>query len=260
MVNLHVVTAEASAPASDRIVGEHPRLSSTWILGWRQAGQLLIVYLCLTLVFAAVGWVAFGDQRRWWLVRVDERVADWFVDRRTSGWNTASLVGSMLSESVVKVVVTALVVLVLLRVLRRWYEATFVAVSLILEAMVFITTTVLVGRSRPAVPQLDGSPVGSSYPSGHVAAAACYGAVALVVIWHCSRRWLTVACILVATAIPLVVSAARMYRGMHFLSDVVAGLLLGVASVVITWKILSPAERSRRRSLLAEPSPSPSPI
>ena len=41
-----------------------------------------------------------------------------------------------------------------------------------------------------------------------------------------------------------------MYRGMHFMSDVVAGMILGAVSVVVTLLILTPAERARRARAL----------
>jgi undecaprenyl-diphosphatase len=222
-------------------------LRRTWIIGWHEARQLLVAYVSMTGVFALVGWVAFGDHRRWWLVDVDERVSRWFADRRTDPLNTATLIGSWLSETVTKIAVTAIVVLILLRWLRRWYEALVVSVALILEAMVFITTTVIVGRHRPPVPHLDGSPVGSSFPSGHVAAAVCYAAIALVVGSNCARRWIVVTLWTLAVAVPIIVGLSRMYRGMHFMSDVVAGMLLGAVSVFVTLLILTPAERARRR-------------
>jgi membrane-associated phospholipid phosphatase len=37
-----------------------------------------------------------------------------------------------------------------------------------------------------------------------------------------------------------------MYRGMHFMSDVVAGMILGAVSVAVTLLILTPPERERR--------------
>ena len=73
----------------------------------------------MTAVFALVGWVAFGHHRRWWLVNVDERIARWFADQRTDPLNTATLIGSWLSETVTKIAVTAIVVLILLRWLHR---------------------------------------------------------------------------------------------------------------------------------------------
>jgi len=221
-------------------------LRRTWIIGWHEVRQLLVAYIATTGVFALVGWVAFGDHRHWWLVDVDERISRWFANHRTDQLNTATLIGSWLSETVTKIAVTAIVVLILLRWLHRWYEALVVAVALILEAMVFITTTFIVGRNRPPVTHLDGSPVGSSFPSGHVAAAVCYAAIAIVVGSNCARRWIVAALWTLAVAVPIIVGLSRMYRGMHFLSDVVAGMLLGAVSVLLTLLILTPAERARR--------------
>jgi membrane-associated phospholipid phosphatase len=224
----------------------HEPLRRTWIIGWHEVGLLAVAYVAMTAVFALAGWVAFGDDRRWWLVDLDERTARWFADQRTDPLNTATLIGSWMSETVTKIVVTAIVVLILLRWLHRWYEALVVAVALILEAMVFITTTFIVGRSRPPVPHLDGSPVGSSFPSGHVAAAVCYAAIAIVVGRNCAKRWVVVTLWTIAVLTPVIVGLSRMYRGMHFMSDVVAGMILGAASVAVTLLILTPPERARR--------------
>ena len=224
----------------------HTPLRRTWILGWHEVGQLVIAYLAMTGVLALVGWLAFADNRRWWLVTADERVSRWFADQRTDPLNTATLIGSWLSETVTKIAVTAIVVLILLKWLHRWYEALVVAVTLILEAMVFITTTFIVGRDRPPVPHLDGSPVGSSFPSGHVAAAVCYAAIAVAVGRNCTRRWIVVSLWSLAIAVPLIVGLSRMYRGMHFMSDVVGGMILGAVSVIVTLLILTPPERARR--------------
>jgi membrane-associated phospholipid phosphatase len=225
---------------------EDHALRRTWILGWREAGQLAVAYVAITAVFALAGWVAFGDDRRWWLVDLDERVSRRFIAHRTDPLDTATLIGSWLSETVTKIAVTAVVVLILLRWLHRWYEALVVAVALILEAMVFITTTWIVGRPRPPLPHLDTSPVGSSFPSGHVAAAVCYAAIAVVAGRNCARRWVVVTLWSVAILTPIIVGLSRMYRGMHFMSDVVAGMILGAVSVVVTLLILTPAERARR--------------
>jgi len=218
-------------------------------LGWRQLGELVVAYIAMTGVFALIGWAAFGGHRHWWLVDTDERISRWFADHRTGSLNTATLIGSWLSETVTKIAVTAIVVLILLRWLRRWYEALVVSVTLILEAMVFITTTFIVGRDRPPVPHLDGSPVGSSFPSGHVAAAVCYAAIAVVVGRNCARRWMVVSLWTLAILVPIIVGLSRMYRGMHFMSDVVAGMLVGTVSVIVTLLILTPPERARRERL-----------
>ena len=250
MAHLLAVGLDDPADRTDRKSEPHQPLRRTWIIGWHEARQLAVAYIAMTAVFALVGWVAFGNDRHWWLVDVDERISRWFAAQRTDPLNTATLIGSWLSETVTKIAVTAIVVLILLRWLRRWYEALVVAVALILEAMVFITATFIVDRSRPPVPHLDGSPVGSSFPSGHVAAAVCYAAIAIVIGSNCARRWVVVTLWTLAVAVPIIVGLSRMYRGMHFMSDVVAGMILGAVSIAVTLLILTPAERERRAGAL----------
>jgi membrane-associated phospholipid phosphatase len=112
---------------------------------------------------------------------------------------------------------------------------------------VFITVTVIVKRPRPAVEQLDGSPVSSSWPSGHVAAAVCYAAIAIVVFWHTRKVWARALAVFGAVVVPLIVGWARFYRGMHHISDVIAGVVLGIVTVAITWWLLE--RRQPRRDV-----------
>lgn len=81
-------------------------------------------------------------------------------------------------------------------------------------------------RPRPDIDQLVGWS-GWSFPSGHsAAAAATYLAIALAVSRGDrarSRRWLVAG----AVAIALLVAASRVVLGVHWLTDVTAGLALG---------------------------------
>jgi undecaprenyl-diphosphatase len=85
---------------------------------------------------------------------------------------------------------------------------------------------VVVGRARPDVSVLVGFS-GQSFPSGHsAAAAACWGAVALLV----ARRWprsARSAAYGAAAAIAVGVACSRVFLGVHWLSDVIAGLAVG---------------------------------
>jgi membrane-associated phospholipid phosphatase len=222
------------------------RLRETWPIQWRDVGLLLACYVALTGVWSAIGWMIVEPLDDTEIVRTDERIANWFVERRTPALDDWSLVGSLLAETIVKIVVTAIIVGILLWAVKRWLDPLVVAVSLILEAMVFVTVTVIVGRPRPDVERLDGSPVDSSFPSGHAAAAACYVAIAVVVFWHTRNRWIRALAVVLTASMPIIVGVARMYRGMHHLTDVIAGALLGVASVVLVTLILCRAEDRRR--------------
>jgi undecaprenyl-diphosphatase len=85
-----------------------------------------------------------------------------------------------------------------------------------------------VDRERPDIAQLVGHS-GASFPSGHsAAAAACWAAIALVVTRHESRR-IRVVGAGVAVLIAVAVAASRVLLGVHWLTDVVAGLVVGWA-------------------------------
>jgi undecaprenyl-diphosphatase len=215
-----------------------PRLRDTWILRKQEAITFGILYVAMTAIWFAFGWLLTHPLKDSWIVHTDESIERWFVERRTPTLNSLSFVGSMLSDTLVKIIVTAIVALVMLKVWKRWLEPLVVCMALVLEALCFITVTTLVGRPRPEVEHLDTSPVGSSYPSGHTAAAVAYSAIIVVLFWHIRTRWIRASLVALGVIIPVCVGMARMYRGMHFLSDVVFGALLGGASVITTTVVL----------------------
>jgi membrane-associated phospholipid phosphatase len=216
----------------------HPRLRTTWVLGRHEAGLLAAAYVSFTLVWCALGWLLTRRLSDTWLLHLDRSIATWFVDQRTPTLNSLSFIGSMLADTVVKVVVTAIVAIAMLVRWRRWLEPLMVVAPLVLEAMAFITITTVVDRPRPDVPRLDSSPVGSSFPSGHVAAAVAYSAIVVVIFWRTRSRWVRYIAAAVAAILPILVALARMYRGMHYFTDVVMGALLGGASVMVTALVL----------------------
>ena len=124
--------------------------------------------------------------------------------------------------------------LVVLLVMRKWLLAAFVALVVALESATYRATSLIVERERPDVERLEGLPVDASYPSGHTAASiALYGGILLLLASRIQSTAFRIVALLVGIAIPLFVAWARMYRGMHHLSDVGAGMLMGIGAVAI---------------------------
>jgi undecaprenyl-diphosphatase len=93
----------------------------------------------------------------------------------------------------------------------------------------------VVAGERPEVEQLDPAPPTSSFPSGHSGAStALYLSLALMA-QRIGHMWLRVSVTIVLLVLPLLVVCSRLYRGMHYPSDVVVGVLNGLVCVVIGW-------------------------
>jgi len=85
----------------------------------------------------------------------------------------------------------------------------------------------LIDRPRPDLERLvEGT--GPSFPSGHVmAAVALWGLLPPIVALVTHRRRWWWASVLLSSTVILLVAAARVYLGVHWLSDVVGALVLG---------------------------------
>jgi membrane-associated phospholipid phosphatase len=171
--------------------------------------------------------------------RRDAWVNRWFAAHRSSTGNTVTHWLTYAAETLT-VIAVGVVFFVGLRIaLGRWRESLFLAAALAGEVTIFLGATVLIDRNRPPVSHLDDAPPTSSFPSGHTAAAVVlYGALVIIALRVSSRAWLRRLAVIVGVAMPLCVAFARLYRGMHFPTDVLGGAVLGFAWLVITWAIL----------------------
>jgi undecaprenyl-diphosphatase len=214
------------------------RWNDRWPVRKREVGHLLLALACVIGVFSLVGLV-FTD---WFapnaITRFDDRVAEAAAGNRTGFLTDAVPWVAFPADTYTKITISVLICLFFLWRWRCWYEAVYVALPLVFEACAFITTTHIVQRDRPQVERLLDSQVATSYPSGHVAAATVYAAVAVIVFRHTRAVWARTLAITLAVIAPLGVAWARVYQGMHFLTDVIAGILLGAVSLVITHHVL----------------------
>ena len=87
-------------------------------------------------------------------------------------------------------------------------------------------------RDRPAISQLTGFS-GSSFPSGHAAAAAATFAVIALLVGRGRRRAVRNAIAGVAAALAVLVAGSRVMLGVHWFTDVLAGIALGWAWLAV---------------------------
>jgi membrane-associated phospholipid phosphatase len=219
------------------VTGRHPTAHS-WVRAWPLRKPALVVLGLGTglmfIVTTALGLLYVGYLDEGPAGDADRAGVEWFADRRTPTLNTLTEIGSMVSDALVKVILVALVGSAMVLIWRRWHDGVFLAVALIVEATVFVTASFIVDRDRPPVTPLDEPAPSGSFPSGHTAAAvAFYAGLFIVVCWHTRNRWVRVPFGVIAVAAPVIVGVSRVQRGMHHPVDVVAGIALGVATLLV---------------------------
>ena len=130
---------------------------------------------------------------------------------------------------------------------RWWHFAAFVS-AIVLSEISIGTLKALYDRARPAGPLVHTS--GGSFPSGH-AVAATVTVVAAVIALFPEGRW-RYAWGGAAVAFSLVMGLSRAYLLAHWLSDAVAGVLLGT-SIALATALVAHTIRERTAAAAGHP-------
>jgi undecaprenyl-diphosphatase len=169
------------------------------------------------------------------MVRSDEGLAELDMSAARFGASSGSELATTVLHAVTefggtRLVVLLAVVVALLESRRLPNRAIPGFLVLVIGGQLVVTnlTKLLVDRARPDINPLGGFS-GASFPSGHsAAAAASLAAFALLLGRGRSRRSRAVLAG-VATGLTAAVAASRVLLGVHWLTDVVAGVALGWA-------------------------------
>ena len=93
----------------------------------------------------------------------------------------------------------------------------------------------LVGRARPIVDDPISHSPGYSFPSGHAYNVAVVATVVIFLLWPVLSQVGRRVSVGLAVVFALVVGLDRLFLGVHFPSDVVAGYVLGVGITFSSW-------------------------
>ncbi len=199
--------------------------------------------LCLAL-FAVLA--VLVSQHTVWVTDLDDRVGEW-PHRVTSEneWLRQAWVVIGHATGTLATTIAAVVAVVLLAVKGYRRPAIFVALSMSVVGIAIPALKHLVARQRPDWEHPVQTLSSYSFPSGHTTSiTAAAGVVIVLVVLLARRRGLRRLVVAVAVAVVLLVAADRIFLGVHHLSDVAGGLLLGIAIVLLTLAAFDPTPRS----------------
>lgn len=87
----------------------------------------------------------------------------------------------------------------------------------------------------------------SSFPSGHAMISSALAFSVMYIFWHTRWRWWA---IMLGLTYTLIIGLTRLYLGVHFPTDVIAGWAVGFTWVVIVRTILRQSHRWRQGGLM----------
>lgn len=211
-----IVHDTATRPGRSRFAWRHPR---TYLAAHSLVGLGLAVACAWAFVAIADAMAEAGR-----LARTDLRSATWFEHHNTE-WGESFFVGVSWLGSEMLVVLFVIVAIVLIRK-RTWLRLALLSVASIGVWPLNALLKVGFHRTRPSFATefvTDGS---FSFPSGHaMESIVIYGVLAfLLVERHASRRALVWSGWL---ALSVLIGFSRLYLGVHYISDVLAGFAAG---------------------------------
>lgn len=204
------------------------------------AGLLVAVPFALVLVLVVDHWSPLQRLD----VRLDERL-NAFAFQHASYVSLLRAISDVASPLMLELVCSVVAVVLLLR--RQPRLAVWLVVTVIGGTVLSTLVKSAVGRERPLLPHPVAHAASASFPSGHALGSVVGVGALLMVGLPYARRSLRPALIGVGVLVVLAVGFSRLGLGVHYLSDVLAGYLLGAAWLAATTAAFAAWRRDRGR-------------
>jgi undecaprenyl-diphosphatase len=210
------------------------------------------IFLIAGIIVAAIGtWVFTEITERVIAGRTqafDEAVLRWIYMRHTPMLDGAMLEITALGTATVVMMIVCVAALFLM-LTRHKYPALLLLVATGGGLILDLVLKLRFDRPRPHLFTWGTQAVSSSFPSGHaMSATIVYSTVAYLATRlqkRRSARWLTM---LFAAVVIVLICFSRLYLGVHYPSDVVAGVVVGLSWAAFCMATLEAIQRYSQRN------------
>lgn len=190
----------------------------------------------------------------------DDAVLRWIAEHRPLRLEPVMLEITFLGTGTVVLAVVA-VSAMFLWLTRHQYSAALLLISTVGGILLNNLLKVGFDRPRPRVFEWGSQALSSSFPSGHaMSAAVVYGTVAYLAARLQKRHLHRVLTLLAAFLLIVLIAITRLYLGVHYPSDVLAGIIIGLAWAsfcMATLEAIQVYARRREPSILQHEKPAP---
>lgn len=189
------------------------------------------LFLVFTLIFGVIA--IFHESRvgRW----IDREVYE-FIYASESFITTALMLGFTQLGEVLSMIVMSLILISILMLYKLKIHTLFILISMIASSILIPVLKNSFDRERPSMLRLI-EISGFSFPSGHAMGSTIFFGSLGTIIKHTDLNNKALLMTVCATFI-LMISSSRVYLGVHYPTDVLAGVVIGLAVVVGTSALL----------------------
>jgi undecaprenyl-diphosphatase len=187
-------------------------------------GFLIIVILVTGMIFASL---AEDIVNRETLSAFDPIFGSWLVARTNLSGDHVFAMITFLGNALI-ISTGTLLIGVWLAERRNWRKLTLLFSAVAGGALLNLVLKNVFQRTRPLIPGAYSVETGFSFPSGHsMISLVFYGAVAYIALTYVKSKKQKIFIIAGALVICALVGFSRLYLGVHFLTDVLAGWAAG---------------------------------
>jgi membrane-associated phospholipid phosphatase len=188
-------------------------------------GAAMVALVVAGVVVGALAYLVRGESV---LVQLDESVAEWGQTHASALSTDALEAITELGEPTTVAVMAAVLALVETVRTRNLWVAPFLLVVVAGNGIITTTIKNLADRVRPELNPI-AETLGPSFPSGHSSWSAAFVAATALLLGRGRSPRARSAIAGVAAAPVVVVAGSRVLLGVHWLSDVIAGVAIGLA-------------------------------
>ena len=194
--------------------------------------RIVILAVCAIVFVALLEDVLEGD-----LLRIDSAAYAVIVERLRADWLTPVMEAVSALATPVSLVVFLLVIVAFAPGKRPGACA---ATNLVLVFLLNQALKFAIQRPRPDGFQL-AVEQGYSFPSGHSMVAMAFFGLLVWMVWHYeSDRATRIGCAIAFSLVIVLVGVSRIYLGVHYASDVLAGFCVSLAWLAIYTRVAVP--------------------
>lgn len=189
------------------------------------------LFLVFTLIFGVIA--IFHESRlgRW----IDREVYE-FIYASESFITTALMLGFTQLGEVLSMVVMSLIMISILMLYKLKIHTLFIVISMLASTVLIPVLKNSFDRERPSFLRLI-EISGFSFPSGHAVGSTIFFGSVATILKHTDLNNKALLMTICATFI-LMISSSRVYLGVHYPTDVLAGVVIGLAVVLGTSALL----------------------